>query len=123
MIYLVAERENLFSTEVNSSPHVPLDFKTDTPTNGSSSYTSPKIGSFQINNTGKLNMNSDIKEDDVDIQLDKLDGRIARKRDAQLYEKMNFLEDIFVCFDLDVIIIHMENVYIVYRLNLMMKNF
>jgi hypothetical protein len=84
MIYLVAERENLFPSEVNSSPHVPLDFKSDTPTNGSSSYASPKVGSFQVNNTGKLHMNSDIKEDDVDIQLDKLDGRIPRQRDPQL---------------------------------------
>jgi hypothetical protein len=84
MIYLVAERENLFSNETNSSSHIPLDFKFDTPTNGSSSYASPKIGSFQINNTGKLNINSDIKEDDVDTQLDKLDGRIPRKRDPQL---------------------------------------
>jgi hypothetical protein len=85
MIYLVAERENLFPTEFNSSPHL----KTDTPTNGSSSYASPKVGSFQINNTGKLNLTSDVKEDDVDVQLDKLDGRIARKRDPQLYEKKN----------------------------------
>ncbi len=90
MIYLVAERENLFPTETNSSPHVPLDFKSDTPTNGSSSYASPKIGSFQLNPTGKLNINSDIKEDDVDTQLDKLDGRIPRKRDPQLYKKKNF---------------------------------
>ena len=84
MIYLVAERENLFPTEVNSSPHVPLDFKSDTPINGSSSYASPKIGSFQLNNSGKLNLNADMKEDDVDIQLEKLDGRIPRKRDPQL---------------------------------------
>jgi len=88
MIYLVAERDNLFPTETNASPHVPLDFKSDTPTNGSS-YASPKVGSFQLNNTGKLNVNSDIKEDDVDIQLDKLDGRIPRKRDPQLYVKVN----------------------------------
>jgi hypothetical protein len=84
MIYLVAERENLFPNEINSSPYVPLDFKSDTPTNGSSSYASPKVGSFQINNTGKLYSNSDIKEDDVDTQLDKLDGRIPRQRDPQL---------------------------------------
>ncbi len=96
MIYLIAERENLFPTELNSSPLV----KIDTPTNGNSSYASPKIGSFQINNTGKLNLNSDIKEDDVDTQLDKLDGRIARKRDPQLYEKNEFFieEDIFLFF-------------------------
>lgn len=84
MIYLAPERDNLFPTDVTSSPHVPLVFKTDTPTNGSSSYASPKIGSFQTNNTGRLVLNSDVKEDDVDTQLEKLDGRIARKRDAQL---------------------------------------
>jgi hypothetical protein len=83
MIYLVPERENLFPTENHSSPRVGLDFKADTPTNGSS-YTSPKVGSFISNTTGKLHMNSDLKEDDVDIQLDKLDGRIPRQRDPQL---------------------------------------
>jgi hypothetical protein len=87
MIYLSAERENLFPTEINSSPHISSDIKTDTPINGSSSYASPKVGSFQLNSTGKLNINSDIKEDEVDTQLDKLDGRIPRKRDPQLYEE------------------------------------
>lgn len=90
MIYLIPEQENLFPTEIISSPHVPLDFKSDTPTNGSSSYASPKVGSFQVNNTGKLTVNSDIKEDDVDVQLDKLDGTIPRQRDPQLYEKLYF---------------------------------
>jgi len=94
MIYLVAERENLFPTETNSSPHVPLDFKSDITTNGSSSHASPKIGSFQLNNTGKFNINSEIKEDEVDTQLDKLDGRIPRKRDPQLYEIIY----LFCCF-------------------------
>ncbi|CAF1251123.1 unnamed protein product [Adineta ricciae] len=84
MIYLVPEQENLFPPEVTSSPHVPLDFKSDTPTNGNS-YASPKIGSFQSNSIGKMNVSSiDVKEDEVDVQLDKIDGRIPRKRDPQL---------------------------------------
>ncbi|CAF1024302.1 unnamed protein product [Rotaria sordida] len=88
MIYLIAERENLFPTDTtasSSSSYGTLDFKSDTPTNGNS-YASPKIGSFQTNNMGKLNTinNTDIKEDDVDIQLDKMDGRIPRKRNPQL---------------------------------------
>ncbi|CAF1471724.1 unnamed protein product [Rotaria magnacalcarata] len=84
MIYLVPERANLFPTDTNSSLHVPTDIKSDTPTNGNS-YASPKVGSFQINNLTKSSTNAtDIREDDVDIQLDKLDGRIPRKRDPQL---------------------------------------
>ncbi|CAF2791731.1 unnamed protein product [Rotaria sp. Silwood2] len=86
MIYLVAERENLFPTDSNSSSsYGTLDVKSDTPTNGTG-YASPKVGSFQTNNMGKLNTinNTDIKEDEVDIQLDKMDGRIPRKRDPQL---------------------------------------
>ncbi|CAF4841511.1 unnamed protein product, partial [Rotaria magnacalcarata] len=76
MIYLVPERANLFPTDTNSSLHVPTDIKSDTPTNGNS-YASPKVGSFQINNLTKSSTNAtDIREDDVDIQLDKLDGRI-----------------------------------------------
>ncbi|CAF4214808.1 unnamed protein product, partial [Rotaria sordida] len=84
MIYLVAERENLFPTDTTSSSYGTHDLKSDTPTNGNS-YASPKIGSFQTNNMGKLNTinNIDIKEDDVDIQLDKMDGRIPRKRNPQ----------------------------------------
>jgi hypothetical protein len=83
MVYLVAERDNLFPTENNASPHVALDFKSDTPTNGTS-YTSPKTGYFPANTTGKLHTNMDLKEDDVDTQLEKLDGRIPRQRDPQL---------------------------------------
>jgi hypothetical protein len=82
MIYLVAERENLFPSE-NDSTSATFDIKADTPINGSS-YTSPKIGSFQSNLTSKPLINADLKEDDVDIQLDKTDGRIPRQRDAQL---------------------------------------
>lgn len=81
MIYLVAERANLFPNELTSSPQIS---KIDTPTNGSSSYASPKIGSFSATTMGKLIANADAKEDDVDVQLDKLDGRIARQRDPQL---------------------------------------
>lgn len=82
MIYLVAERANLFPNEiVASSPHLS---KIDTPTNGSSSYASPKVGSFSATTMGKLIANADVKEDDVDVQLEKLDGRIARQRDTQL---------------------------------------
>lgn len=84
MIYLVAERENIFPSNTNST----LDIKSDTPL-ASSSYASPKVGSFQLNNATKLNStsstNTDIKEDEVDVQLDKMDGRIPRKRDPQLY--------------------------------------
>jgi hypothetical protein len=91
MIYLNPERENVFPTENNSSPHVALDFKSGTPVIGSS-YASPRVGSFQVTNTGKINLNSDTKEDDVDTQLDQTDGRIPRQRDPQLYvtQKINF---------------------------------
>lgn len=81
MIYLLAERANLFPNVVASSPVIS---KLDTPTNGSSSYASPKVGSFTANTMGKFLANVDAKEDDVDQQLEKLDGRIARQRDAQL---------------------------------------
>ena len=102
MIYLVPDQENLFPTEVTSSPHVPLDFKSDTPTNGTS-YASPKIGSFQSNSIGKMNVGStDVKEDDVDVQLDKIDGRIPRKRDPQLYETDVFREKLIFLLSLSV---------------------
>lgn len=84
MVYLVAERVNLFSNPTTNSPVIS---KMDTPTNGSSSYASPKVGSFAANTMGKFLANVDVKEDDVDLQLEKLDGRIARQRDPQLYEK------------------------------------
>ena len=100
MIYLVPEQENLFPTEVNSSPHVPLDFKSGTPTNGTS-YASPKVGSFQSSSIGKINASSnDVKEDEVDVQLDKIDGRIPRKRDPQLYVtdlSQKIYPSVFVC--------------------------
>ena len=84
MVYLIPERENLFPSENNSSPQVALNFKSDTPLNGSS-YASPKVGSFQSHTPGKFPISStELKEDDVDRQLEKMDGRIPRQRDAQL---------------------------------------
>lgn len=84
MVYLVPERENIFPTDAMLSSNLSADLKADTATNGSS-YASPKVGSFQTSNTTKSNQTTnDIKEDEVDVQLDKLDGRIPRKRDPQL---------------------------------------
>lgn len=85
MIYLIPERENLFPSENHSSPQVALNFKSDTPLNGSS-FASPKVGSFHSHTPGKLsNFSTELKEDEVDRQLEKMDGRIPRQRDAQLY--------------------------------------
>jgi hypothetical protein len=84
MIYLVPERDNLFpTTDGYASPQVTLGFKAESPLNGGS-YASPTLGSFQSKSTGKLTIPSDVKEDDVDMQLEKIDGRIPRNRDAQL---------------------------------------
>lgn len=125
MIYLVAERDNLFPVDMKNSPQVTTDFKSDTPTNGSS-YASPSLGSYSTTlTTSKNASNVDLKEDDVDIQLDKIDGRIPRQRDPQLYDDLRWWWPIEFCFFscLDVIIMFMVNVYIVYRLNRTMKNF
>lgn len=80
MIYLTADRENLFPTTTDSTSS--NDFKSNTPLNGSESYASPIIGSFH--QAGKFSTLSETKEDEVDVQLDKLDGRIPRQRDPQL---------------------------------------
>ena len=84
MIYLVPSRDNLFpTTDSYASPQVALGFKAESPMNGGS-YASPTLGSFQSKSVGKLTIPSDVKEDDVDMQLEKIDGRIPRNRDAQL---------------------------------------
>ncbi|CAF3569281.1 unnamed protein product [Rotaria sordida] len=69
IIYLVSEQNNLFSKENSSSS---LIIKSDKPIIKSSS---------QLNFLSKL---LDIKEDDVDLQLEKIDGRIPRQQDPQL---------------------------------------
>ena len=116
MIYLVANRENLFSMHENSSPNVSISSKSDM-----STYGSPTVGSFLAGNPGKLNISSDCKEDDVDIQLDKMNGKIPRQRDAQLYVIVFiFKENSFI--SVDVSIIYMENVYIAYLLSHTTKN-
>ncbi|CAF0812434.1 unnamed protein product [Rotaria sordida] len=69
IIYLVSEQDNLFSKENSSSS---LIIKSDKPIIKSSS---------QLNFLSKL---LDIKEDDVDLQLEKIDGRIPRQQDPQL---------------------------------------
>ena len=102
MIYLIPEQENLFTNENN----FPLIIKSD-------------------NSSTKLDFISnliDIKEDDIDLQLDKIDGRIPRQLNPQLYENKNLIFKFLNFIYLDVIIINMENVYIVYQLNHMMKN-
>ena len=83
MIYLVAERENLFPNQTSSSPMTTVDSLFDKTANGNS-YSSPKIGSVQLNSSIKTASNSDLKEDEVDVQLDKIDGRIPRPRDSHL---------------------------------------
>jgi len=64
MIYLIPEQENNF----------PLIIKSDNL-------------SLQLDFLSNL---IDTKEDEIDIQLDKIDGRIPRQLNPQLYEK-------FVC--------------------------
>jgi hypothetical protein len=71
MIYLIPEQENLFSNGNN----FPLILKSDN-------------SSSQIDFIANL---MDIKEDEIDLQLDKIDGRIPRQLDPQLYEKLSFL--------------------------------
>ncbi|CAF3398215.1 unnamed protein product [Rotaria sp. Silwood1] len=68
IIYLVSEQDNLFLKEKNSS----LTIKSDKPIVKSSSQ--PNFLSKSIDN----------KEDDVDLQLDKIDGRIPRQQDPRL---------------------------------------
>jgi len=81
MIYLIPEQDNLFSKE----NHFSLVIKSNRIIENSST---------QSDFISKL---IDIKEDDVDIQLDKIDGRISREKDPQLYEtcfvlgRLNFL--------------------------------
>jgi hypothetical protein len=65
MIYLIPEQENNF----------PLIIKSDNL-------------SLQLDFLSNL---IDTKEDEIDIQLDKIDGRIPRQLNPQLYET-------FVCF-------------------------
>ena len=74
MIYLIPEQDNLFSKENNFS----LIVKSDRLRDNSSS---------QLDFISKL---IDIKEDDVDIQLDKIDGRIPQQKNPQLYETRIF---------------------------------
>jgi len=71
MIYLIPEQEDLFSKENN----FPLIIKTDN-------------SSSQLNFLSNL-INS--KEDDIDLQLDKIDGRISRELDPHLYENLFFI--------------------------------
>jgi hypothetical protein len=103
MIYLIPEQENLLVKE----NHFPFIIKSD-----DSSSTLDFLSNL-----------IDPKEDEVDLQLDKIDGRISREPNPQLYDKklMFFKINISLKY-LDVNIISMENVYIVYLSNLMMKN-
>ena len=75
MIYLVPKQDNLFANE----NHLPLIIKSDIPNDNSSS---------QLNFISTL---VNVKEDDVDIQLDKINGKISRQMDPRLYEK-NFVQ-------------------------------
>lgn len=68
MIYLIPEQENLLSKENN----FPFIIKSEN-------------SSSQLNFLSNL---IDTKEDDIDLQLDKIDGRIPRQLNPQLYEKL-----------------------------------
>jgi nuclear protein localization family protein 4 len=68
MIYLISTQENLFTKE--NIP--PLIIKSDNPSS-TLDFLSNLI---------------DPKEDEVDLQLDKIDGRISREPNPQLYDKI-----------------------------------
>jgi hypothetical protein len=72
MIYLIPEQENLFSKENN----FPLVIKSDN-TSSHIDFISNLI---------------DTKEDEIDLQLDKIDGRIPRQLNPQVYEKILFFK-------------------------------
>jgi hypothetical protein len=94
MIYLIPEQENLFAKE-NDTPFI---IKSDS-------------------SASALDFLSDLidpKEDDVDLQLDKIDGRISREPNPQLYEKNLCFKITISLKYLDVSIISTGNVYIVY---------
>jgi len=94
MIYLIPEQENLFAKE-NDTPFI---IKSDS-------------------SVSALDFLSDLidpKEDDVDLQLDKIDGRISREPNPQLYEKNLYFKITISLKYLDVSIISTGNVYIVY---------
>lgn len=79
-IYLVPEHDNVFSRQNNVSFVIKSDHPID-------------ISSSPLSFISKL---IDIKEDDVDLQLDKVDGRIARQQDSRLYEIMRFFIEIYL---------------------------
>ena len=66
MIYLISTQENLFAKENNP----PVIIKSDDP-------------GMTLDFLSNL---IDPKEDEVDLQLDKIDGRISREPNPQLYD-------------------------------------
>ena len=68
MIYIVAEEGTLFSKE----NQMPIIMKSD----------------LSSSNLDFLSDLIRIKEDNVDLQLDQVDGRIAREPNPQLYRKI-----------------------------------
>jgi nuclear protein localization family protein 4 len=58
---------------------------------------SSSVIKFDENNNSPSKL-TDLKEDDVDIQLDKIDGRIPRQIDPQLYKKKFYLKNSFFRF-------------------------
>ena len=75
MIYLVPNQDNPFTKE----NHPPLIIESNIPNGNSSS---------QLNFISTL---ANMKEDNVDIQLDKMNGKIPRQMDPRLCEK-NFVQ-------------------------------
>lgn len=83
MIFLVGERPDLFPNGNYGSPALNLGLPAEKALT-SGSYSSPKFGSVPSNSSFKNFPILEPREDEVDVQLDKVDGRIPRPRDPHL---------------------------------------